>query len=313
MRIRVLLLSALLMGGVAAGVFAAHAVVPGTPVTLVFDQAVSSSTAEEGQRIRLHVASDVVANGATVIKKGAPVTGIVVKAEERKPFGINATLRLALSPVESTRGVWIPLQPRSEGQPVGTKTGAGAAATVGGAAVLGPVGLVAGYFVSGEAVEIKEGDKLETEVAEPGAGLAPVGTPVTLVFDQALSSSIAKEGQKVKLHVASDVMVNGQTVIKKGARVTGTIARAEERKRYGVNATLRIAPGRVKSVRGTMIPLEPRSQGQPVGTKTGTGAAATVGGAAVLGPVGLIAGYFVSGKAVHIKVGDKLETEVAAH
>jgi hypothetical protein len=158
-------LSAFAMAGVGAIAFAAHAMPPGTSVTPVLDQALSLSTAEEGQRIKLHVASDVVTEGAAITRKGAPVTGIVLKAERRKPFGINATLRLPLSPVQSAQSMLIPLQPRSKGQPLGAETGKGAAATVGGAALLGPIGIVAGHFASAEAVEIKVGDKLATEVA----------------------------------------------------------------------------------------------------------------------------------------------------
>jgi hypothetical protein len=101
----------------------------GTPV---FDQAVSSSAAEEEQRTKLRVASDVVAEGAVVVRKGAPATGIVVKAEQGKPFGINATLRLALSLAQSPQGMLIALQLRSQGQPAGPKTGMGASPSSGG-------------------------------------------------------------------------------------------------------------------------------------------------------------------------------------
>ena len=139
----------------------------------------------------------------------------------------------------------------------------------------------------------------------------PAGTQVTLVFDQALSSKTAKVGQRVKLHVADDVKVGNQVAIKKGTRVTGTISKVEKRKRYGVNATMRIALNPVKTAAGGMVTLEPRGEGGAVGKKTGQAAAATAGGAAVLGPIGLAGGYFVSGKAVTIKVGDKLETEAA--
>ncbi len=324
-RIAMLSLSTVLMLGTLATVSQARtrhasrvAVPAGTPVTLVFDQTLSSKTAKVGQQVKFSVADDVMVGSTLVIKKGTPVTGVIAKAEKRKRFGVNATIRIALNPVKSTQGARIALEPRSQGHPVeGEKSGQGAAATVGGAAILGPVGLVGGYFVSGKDVEVKPGDKLETEVSgkpdapAASAGPIPAGTEVDLVFDQALNSSKAKVGQRVRLSVADDVVVDDKVVIRKGAPVTGVIEKAEKRKPYGVNATIRIALRPIKSVQGAEVMLQPRSQGQPVGEKTGGAAAATVGGAAVLGPVGLVGGYFISGKAVEIKRGDKLVTEVA--
>ena len=140
----------------------------------------------------------------------------------------------------------------------------------------------------------------------------PKGTDVTLVFDQALSSKTAKVGQSVALHVKDDVAIAGQTALAAGTKVTATISQVDKRKRYGVNAKMRIVINPVKSAYGGMITLEPRSKGQYVGGKKSNEAAgATAGGAILLGPVGLIGGFFVHGKPVNIKVGDLLPTEVA--
>ena len=140
----------------------------------------------------------------------------------------------------------------------------------------------------------------------------PKGTDVTLVFDQALSSKTAKVGDPVALHVENAVKVGGHTILAPGARVTATISQVDKRKRYGINAKMRIVLNPVRSAYGGMINLEPRSKGQYVGgKKSGEAAGATAGGAILLGPVGLAGGFFVHGKPVNIKVGDQLETEVA--
>ena len=140
----------------------------------------------------------------------------------------------------------------------------------------------------------------------------PKGTEVSLVFDQALSSKTAKVGQSVALHVKSDVKTGGMTVLARGTKVTGVLSQVDKRKRYGVNAKMRIALNPVKSVYGEMINLEPLSKGNKLsGKKTSQAAGATAGGAIVLGPVGLVGGYFIHGKAVKIEVGDVLLTEVA--
>ncbi len=142
--------------------------------------------------------------------------------------------------------------------------------------------------------------------------LLPRGTDVMLQFDQSLSSKSARVGERVRMHVANDVMVGNRVVIRAGTPVVGTVQSVSRRKPYGVNAKLRLALGPVRSVSGTLISLQPRSEGKFVGgKKSGEAAGATVGGAAVLGPVGLVGGYFVHGKPVTIHQGDRLDSQVA--
>ena len=150
-----------------------------------------------------------------------------------------------------------------------------------------------------------------TAIASAARLVVPKGTKVTVAFDQALSSKTTKVGQRVRLHVQDDVLVNGQKVIRRGARVQGVISRVSKRKSYGINAEMRIVLRPVQSATGRKVPLEAGGKGEEVsGRKSAQAAGATVGGAAVFGPIGLIGGYFVHGKAVNIKVGDTLVTEV---
>lgn len=150
-----------------------------------------------------------------------------------------------------------------------------------------------------------------TAIASAARLVIPKGTKVTVAFDQALNSKTTKVGQRVRLHVKDDVLVGGQKAIRRGARVQGVISKVSKRKRYGINAEMRIVLQPVRSVTGKMVPLEAGGKGEEIsGGKSAQAAGATVGGAAVFGPVGLIGGYFVHGKAVNIKVGDMLVTEV---
>lgn len=137
------------------------------------------------------------------------------------------------------------------------------------------------------------------------------GTEVKLKFAQALSSRTVKAGDTVRLTVAEPLMVDGQTVLKEGASVTGVVEKVTKRSRYGINAQIRMVLNPVRTAMGKSLTLEPRGKGNVVGGKTGEAAAATVGGAAILGPVGLIGGYFITGKSVNVKVGDPLVTQVA--
>jgi len=66
----------------------------------------------------------------------------------------------------------------------------------------------------------------------------------------------------------------------------------------------------VRTVSGKYAPLGFKTKGEAVGGRTGEAAGASVGAAAVLGPLGLAAGYFVVGKKVNAKPGDKMNVEV---
>jgi len=139
----------------------------------------------------------------------------------------------------------------------------------------------------------------------------PKGTVVNLVFDQALTSKTARAGDTVRLHVRDNVMVGSKTVIKSGTSVTGVLTQVKHRQRFGVNAKMLIALNPVMSTYGQRIPLRHRQAGRQFGGKKSEQAAgASVGGAILLGPVGLVGGYFITGKRVVIKVGDPLPTEV---
>jgi len=138
----------------------------GTDVKLIFDQSLSSKTAEEGQSVKMHVADDLVVDGKTIIKSGTPVTAVIEKVDKRKRFGVNARIRVAINPVKSTMGQTIPLEPRQKGKVVGGKTGEAAAASGGGALLLGPIGLAGGYFIVGKSVKIDPGDHLVTIVSK---------------------------------------------------------------------------------------------------------------------------------------------------
>lgn len=138
----------------------------GTSVILAFDQGFSSRTAHKGDRIRLHVVNDVSVGRTVVIHQGAAVTLTITEVQKSGRFGKNGQIKMAIDPIR-TRGAKIPLQPRQKGNMIGGKMGTeGAGATVGGALILGPIGLGAGYFVVGQSVTVKKGDRFETQVSE---------------------------------------------------------------------------------------------------------------------------------------------------
>ena len=135
------------------------------------------------------------------------------------------------------------------------------------------------------------------------------GTDVKMAFDQSLSSSTAKPGDRVKMHIIDPVMVDGKTVIPEGETVYGTIKKVEKRKHFGVNANIQLLLDPVKAVNGEKVPLGFKSKSGDL-SRPGTAAGTSVGAAAVLGPLGLAAGYFVVGKKINIKPGDKVTADI---
>jgi hypothetical protein len=141
--------------------------------------------------------------------------------------------------------------------------------------------------------------------------LVPKGIDVPLVFDQSISSKHAKAGDTVQLHVAHDIMVNGQTVIRHGAHVTALVTSVQHRNVFGINGHLRLAFEPVKSISGKMIDIEPERAGKGSGSRPDHAAEISGGAAILLGPVGLIGGVFIKGKNVDIKPGDKIMSDVS--
>lgn len=131
----------------------------------------------------------------------------------------------------------------------------------------------------------------------------PKGTDIVLAFDQSLSDGTAKDGDKVTLHVDQDVRVDGKAVIKEGTPAHGTIMAVKKRARFGVNARIQMLIKPIKTVDGKHVVVGYKTKSASNG-KT-AGAAASVGGAVLLGPVGLVGGYFIVGKHVNLKPGGK--------
>ena len=154
------LMSIVLGLGASVAAFGAHLPL-GTEVKLVFKQPVSSKTAHVGDHISMAIASDVFGpRGHVVLHAGTPVVGIIQTVDHRSRFGVNAKIRIAIAPVNG-----ILLEPRDKGAQIGgTRTDEAAAVSGGAALVLGPIGLVGGYFVVGHQVNIHPGQRLRTVV-----------------------------------------------------------------------------------------------------------------------------------------------------
>src|SRR5438105_4718912 len=133
---------------------------------------------------------------------------------------------------------------------------------------------------------------------------------IWLVFDESISSKTAKPGDRVWFHLEEPVMVDNKTVVPAGEKVYATVEKVKHRGHFGVNGQIRLAMSPLKAVNGKMIPIGFENKGNMAGGKTGEAAGASAAGAVVLGPVGLVGGYFVVGKETVAKPGDKMAVTV---
>jgi len=134
--------------------------------------------------------------------------------------------------------------------------------------------------------------------AEPGARalMLRADTPVPMATVERLSSKRAHQGQRVDLEVTDDVLVDGQIVIRRGARAVGEVARVVEKGVFGKSGKLRIRAMFI-DLGGSRIRLdgEARDRGK-------SGAAPVVGAAVLIG----VSGAFISGTSAVLPAGSPI-------
>jgi hypothetical protein len=145
------------------------------------------------------------------------------------------------------------------------------------------------------------------------AGLAaaevtvPDGTKLRVRLDQSISSGTAEQGQAVELSVTEAVKVNGQIVIADGARVTGTVTEAQEKRRMGRAGKLDFSIDRVRTMDGEWVPLRytvNKKNGESHAVRTGV----ITAGAAVLFWPAAPAFLLMKGKDITLNKGMVFDT-----
>lgn len=94
-----------------------------------------------------------------------------------------------------------------------------------------------------------------TAVAAHAEITIPDGTKLRIRLDQTISSATADEGQTVELSVTEPVKIGETVAIPEGARVTGTITQAQEKRRMGRAGKLDFSIDRVRAADGEWVPL----------------------------------------------------------
>ena len=130
---------------------------------------------------------------------------------------------------------------------------------------------------------------LGAAVAAYAQGTVPAGTAVVVTLNQSVSSKDARVGQKLDGSVAQDVVVNGKTVIPKGAKVSLSVASAQASGRLKTPAKLWLKMDSI-AVKGTSYTVASRWSGQTGPSHNKRNVIAIGGGTALGATIGAIAG-----------------------
>jgi hypothetical protein len=120
-------------------------------------------------------------------------------------------------------------------------------------------------------------------VIAQASGTVPLGTKISVVTDQAVSSKTAKIGQAITGSVAQDVTADGKVVIPKGSRVKLTVSSVQASGRLSTPAKLYLRL-RTVTVGGKTYTFATSSAGRTLGGK-GKRDAGFIGGGAAGGAV----------------------------
>jgi len=136
----------------------------GLPIGITLDSAISSSSAQVGDKFAFTALKDVSANGYVIIQRGAQGEGQVALAERAGGNGHPGKIGLQFNWIAGVDGSKIQLtdtQRTDEGE---AKKGASSTATIATYILLGPVGLFAHNFVRGRDITLDERSKITAYV-----------------------------------------------------------------------------------------------------------------------------------------------------
>lgn len=152
-------------------------------------------------------------------------------------------------------------------------------------------------------VGVLEGQLFKNKKYTATSVVVPAATVVKLKTLAPISSKTNHVGDKIPLMVAEDVLIGNVMAVPKGMKITGVITKAKSSGVFGQNGKLEIQFGDVRSMDGTGIPVEIGTKAQEEYKKAAGAVGASAAGAILLGPVGLVGGFFVKGDNVVIPAG----------
>jgi len=134
----------------------------------------------------------------------------------------------------------------------------------------------------------------------------PKNTLIKIKTFDKVSSVSSKSGDRVRFEVAEDVYIDSKLAIPAGSTGIMEISQVEKSGNLGKEGKIDLNFSKVMAIDGTEVRVDLDQEAQMMNESQQLALGASILGAAVLGPVGLIAGYFVKGKEEELPKGSEI-------
>ncbi|ADL13658.1 hypothetical protein [Acetohalobium arabaticum] len=140
----------------------------------------------------------------------------------------------------------------------------------------------------------------------------PAQSLVKIEFLEKVSSDNISESREIKYRVVEDLLVDGRLVLPAGSVGTATVESVEKAKNFGQDGKIKLSFNEINLLDNTELRLILDEKAAEKNKSMKLALGASILGTAVLGPVGLVTGYFVKGEEEVIKPGQPffVETKV---
>ncbi|NLM39348.1 MAG: hypothetical protein GX205_04775 [Firmicutes bacterium] len=129
----------------------------------------------------------------------------------------------------------------------------------------------------------------------------PAASLVKISLLTGVNSGTAKVGDQIPYRVVEDVVVDGRIVIPAGTESVAVVTEVSSAGRLGRDGRVVIDFGEIAAFDGTFVDLRVDQRATEKNKSLELAAGASMAGVMLLGPVGLVGGYFVKGKDVGIE------------
>lgn len=134
----------------------------------------------------------------------------------------------------------------------------------------------------------------------------PKNTLVKIKNFDTVSSVSSKSGDKIRFEVSEDVYIDSKLAIPAGSTGIMEISKVEKSGNLGKEGEIELNFSKVMAIDGSELKIALNKEAQMMNESQQLALGASILGAAVLGPVGLIAGYFVKGKEEELPKGSEI-------
>ena len=127
---------------------------------VTLNDAVSSKTSHEGDTVSFTVAENVMDGNVLLVPAGTVGSGTITSLKKARSFGRNGALDITFDTIPAIDGTEFTAVQGKEAKDRTRNEVKAAGASVAGAVLLGPVGLVGGAFVKGKNIEYPAGSTI---------------------------------------------------------------------------------------------------------------------------------------------------------